>query len=414
MELSDDFAAGRDAAGPGVVMVLESVFPTRGGGGAENQTGNLARYFIGCGMPVRIVVPRWFGDSEPEREIVQGIAVERLSYRRIRLLGTLMMLWRLATWLYRERHSYAAIHAHIAGKMAAVCCVMGRLLGKPVLVKYTGFTDIDATAGRRSWALRLRTAALRRATWIQATSRRAAEALLREGYDSQQVRLVPNAVDVVRFRPQPELRAAACARLGVADAAIVAIYSGRFDPVKGLDVLIQAWERAFAGREDHLLLIVGTGLWQQEIDAMHAAAARLRCGPQLRFLGPQSRVEDIMLAGDFAVLPSRFEGLSNSLLEFMASGLPVLGTRVSGTEDLIDDGVSGLLCAPDDVESLAAGLQDMVARGAAVRSAMGASARARVLECAAIDSIGPRIAALYGLPHLGQRSGAAGGVECAA
>lgn len=395
-------------------MVLESIFPTRGGGGAENQAGNLAKYFLDCGLSVRIVVPRWFGRSESEREIVDGIAVERLSYPRIRLLGAPAMLWRLALWLYRERRSYVAIHAHIAGKMAAVSCVMGRLLGKPVLVKYTGFTDIDAEAGHSSWTRRLRMAALRHATWVQATSRRAADALVRAGFGAQQVRLIPNAVDVERFRPRPELRAAARAQLGLDAGAMVVMYSGRFDAVKGLDVLMQAWERAFAGRADHLLLIVGGGVAPSEIDATHAAAARLRCSPQLRFLGPQRRVEDVMAAVDFAVLPSRFEGLSNSLLEFMACGLAVLGTRVSGTEDLIEHGVTGLMCAPDDVESLAAGLGDMVARGAAGRTALGKHARARVLDYAAIDRIGPQIAALYGVAHLGRHADAPGGTECAA
>lgn len=80
---------------------------------------------------------------------------------------------------------------------------------------------------------------------------------------------------------------------------------------------------------------------------------RLGIDYQVIFIGPSDRVADYFKAADFGILPSEFEGISNALLEAMACGLSMIGSRISGTTDLIIDGESGWLFEPHDVDHLA-------------------------------------------------------------
>ena len=127
---------------PSVLMVLESMFPTKGGGGAETQVRTLGRHLIEQGVPVSLLSPMVGYGSQSPTDVVDGIGVTRISYPKLPAVGALIMLSKLAWLLFRRRHGYTIIHAHIAGNMAAVCCLMGKLLNKPVLVKLTGMTEM--------------------------------------------------------------------------------------------------------------------------------------------------------------------------------------------------------------------------------------------------------------------------------
>ena len=124
------------------LMVLESVFPSRGGGGAEMQVQTLCVELQRRGVPVSVVVPMVNFGPQAASETVDGIPVTRLRYPKIPGLGAIWMLLSFAWLLLRERHRYDVIHSHIAGNMSAVCCLVGKLLGKPVVVKLTGLTEM--------------------------------------------------------------------------------------------------------------------------------------------------------------------------------------------------------------------------------------------------------------------------------
>jgi len=120
-----------------ILMVLEANFPKFGG--AERQLETLANALQQQGHRVRVVLPRLLPEYPAGADRHNGLDLWRIDYPRLRLLGTLVLLLKLSWWLWRERKHYDAIHVHIAHHMGAVAALVGRLLGKPVVLKFSGW-----------------------------------------------------------------------------------------------------------------------------------------------------------------------------------------------------------------------------------------------------------------------------------
>jgi glycosyltransferase involved in cell wall biosynthesis len=138
-------------------------------------------------------------------------------------------------------------------------------------------------------------------------------------------------------------------------------------------------------------LIVGGGRREAEIQQ---AAADLGLSGQVHFLGSRVDVPDLLQAMDTFVLPSYSEGLSLSLLEAMAAGLPVIATAVGGNPELVMDGVTGLLIPAKDAEALAAALERVLADPAWAKE-MGEKARRQVAENYSVERLGREINGIY-------------------
>src|SRR5262249_3256190 len=139
-----------------------------------------------------------------------------------------------------------------------------------------------------------------------------------------------------------------------------------------------------------VLCLAGEG---EERDALERQAARSGAlADSVRFLGRVDAVR-FLHALDAFVLPSRYEGMPNVLLEAMAAGLACVGTTIGGTEDLSEDGRAGLLVPPNEVGALAAALDQL--GDADRREALGRAARARIEAQFAVDIVAERYERLY-------------------
>jgi glycosyltransferase involved in cell wall biosynthesis len=132
---------------------------------------------------------------------------------------------------------------------------------------------------------------------------------------------------------------------------------GRLVPQKAMHVLIDATPALLAADPALRVLIVGDGPLRAELEAQ---AARLGVAHAVRFAGYQEDVVSAYAAMDVFVLPSRDEGFGLVFLEAMAVGVPVVGTRVIGSEDAVDDGVTGLLVPYADSAALAAAVRGIL------------------------------------------------------
>ncbi|MGH7298427.1 MAG: glycosyltransferase family 4 protein, partial [Polyangiaceae bacterium] len=129
--------------------------------------------------------------------------------------------------------------------------------------------------------------------------------------------------------------------------------------------------------------------------ALEASTVALGLRDRVRFHGGLDDVRPLLEEADAAVCSSRSEGLGLGLLEAMATGLPVMGFAVGGVPEIVVDGETGLLCAPGDVDALAARMREASADRARVR-AMGSAARRRVVERFSLASMCRSYAEVYG------------------
>lgn len=172
------------------------------------------------------------------------------------------------------------------------------------------------------------------------------------GIPGRKVVQIINGVDADRFSP-PVSKTQARSKLGLASDGFVVGTVGRLDPVKDFQTLLRGFARMAGGCADTLrprLVIAGSG---PEEARLRALAEELGMAAVVAFLGERGDIPEVMRALDVFVLPSIAEGISNTVLEAMASGLPVVATGVGGNLELVEDGETGFLFAPGDAERLA-------------------------------------------------------------
>ncbi|MEZ5455925.1 MAG: glycosyltransferase family 4 protein [Lysobacteraceae bacterium] len=377
----------RSSLDSSILMVLEANFPKFGG--AERQLETLANALQQQGHRVRVLLPRLLPEYPAGADQHNGLALWRIDYPRLRLIGTLVLLLKLSWWLWRERKSYDAIHVHIAHHMGAVAALVGRLLGKPVVLKFSGWWELERGCLRPDGGIgaALSRWMLRRASGVQAISTRFIEDLKRYGFRPERLHWIPNAVDTQRFEciQHPE----------AGHMPPTVVFVGRLVPEKGLDNLLRAWAMAGEARQGWRLLLVGDGPLRASLLAL---AEALGVADSVVFHGASTHVEQQLAEADIGVLASRFEGLSNTLLECMAAGLPMIATRISGSEDFVQSGRNGWLCAPDSVDSLCEAMQAALRLSAEARRQLGEQARADVVARASIAAVTAQLVRLYRTP----------------
>jgi glycosyltransferase involved in cell wall biosynthesis len=231
----------------------------------------------------------------------------------------------------------------------------------------------------------------RRIDGIVAVSDDVADAFARTtGVPRERITTVPNAVDTDRY-PATVDREQVRRDLGLAPQDRVLIAVGTFKRQKGHAVLLDAFTRIAPGRPDVHLLLVGDGDLRPEIERR---VAELGLGAPVHLLGSRRDVPALLAASDGAVLPSLWEGMSNALVEAMASGLPVVATDVSGTNQVMVDGRTGWLVPPGEDAPLAAAIAALLDDPAEAR-ARGAAARERAVSAFGAGRQVETLVALY-------------------
>lgn len=196
------------------------------------------------------------------------------------------------------------------------------------------------------------------------------------------VRCIANGVDLRRFdgrRSRERIRR----ELGIPAEARVVGTVGRHDPVKDYPTLLRAFAAVASNAPDARLVFCGDGPVNGDLRRL---AAELRIADRTVFTGFRDDVPDVLSAMDVFALPSVTEGMSNAVLEAMASRLPTVATRVGGNGELVIHGVTGTLVPCTAPERFADALAPLVADPAAsVR--MGAAARRRAEERFSLDGM---------------------------
>ncbi|MDD5199514.1 MAG: glycosyltransferase [Terrimicrobiaceae bacterium] len=223
-----------------------------------------------------------------------------------------------------------------------------------------------------------------------------------EAMPPERVTYFPNSVDLSQFRPAAASeRTAARAAFDLPADALIIGGVGRLTPQKNFGLLIEAAAPLLAERADVVVALFGSG---PEEAALRAAAK----GKPVRILGTVADRAAIYRALDVLVLPSRFEGLPMTLLEAMASGVPVLASGVDGVREIATPGEHALLAPSGNAAAFRAALRELCA-GPALRERLAAAALALVRERFDARALAVELEAwyLHDLTRLGSRATAA-------
>lgn len=219
------------------------------------------------------------------------------------------------------------------------------------------------------------------------------------GIPAAKVVVIQNGVDTERFRPgarSGELRR----RFDIGDAPVIG-HVARLAPVKNQPLLVDALARVRDRVPNARLVIVGDG---PDRDALRAHVRMRDLEACVHLAGEARDVPAILREFDVFALPSKAEGTSMSVLEAMASGVPVVASAVGGTPDLLDHGRCGMLVPPNDTEALAAALADLLLASDR-RRALASAARDRVTGSFDEGVVARRYEGLYrGVETLGVAS----------
>ena len=353
--------------------------------GAERQALEQGAELTRRGHSVLVVTQRQPG--LPAVETIRGVEVHR-RIRTIRLgplfgisfvAGTIRALRGL-------RDRYDLIHTH-QGLWEAIATGTGHgwLRGAPTLVQPASsgyFGEAEELARTRGFPS-LRRLILRndRFAAISADIERQWRAL---GVPPERIRRMASGVDAVRFRPGPsamEDRLPSRPRV---------VFTGRLHPQKNLGWLLEVWPEV-ARRTGATLILIGDGPARP---ALEDQARRAGIAKKVRFVGVIADPSEYLRGADAFVLPSVAEGMSNSLLEAMATALPCLASAIGGNRDLLAHDRTGLLLPLDDRMAWSEGLVRVLLSPDLARD-LGAAARRRVEGVFALPRVVDRYEMLY-------------------
>jgi len=211
------------------------------------------------------------------------------------------------------------------------------------------------------------------------------------GARPERIRVIPNGVELDRFRPRregdPDLRRELLGSNGSLLVGSVMSLSAKKNP----GVLVAAAADVARRMPGVRFVLAGEGSLRGEIERQ---AGSLGLGERFRLLGLRDDVPELLRALDILVLPSGREGLPNVVLEAMACGVPVVATAVGGTPELVVEGRTGSLVPPGDASRLASAIMEMASDPERLRS-LGAAAAEHVRSAYGMDAMVSRTIQLY-------------------
>jgi glycosyltransferase involved in cell wall biosynthesis len=223
-----------------------------------------------------------------------------------------------------------------------------------------------------------------------ANSEAVKEYLVGKGLRPEKIRVIYNGVDCRRF-DGPRSPDALRTELGIPPRHSVVGLLARLEPQKDPHTFLRAAAQIAAEIPAVSFLVVGGGGLEA---GLKREAARLGLGGRIIFTGPRRDVGRVLAACDLSVLSSLKEGMSNTILESMAAGLPVVATRVGGNAELIQDGETGFLVPPRDPARLAEAIGRLL-REPSLAKAMGMRAGERVAQRFSVDVMVESTTRLY-------------------
>lgn len=350
-------------------------------GGTEGQCARVAMGLARRGTVQRVAVFHRRGFFLEAVEAACG-PVHEMAIRHLVRPGTLREIARLAAWLRQNRidvlHAWdadAAIFGQFAAAWAGIQLVTSR-------------RDLGQIYPR--WKLALLRRADRQAVRVVANAEAVRNHFIAQGLPENKIVVMPNLLDL---EERDRLAEVPFSRAGELPAGRRLVVVNRLDPEKNVGVLIEALPLVRREFSDAVLVVAGAG---REMPALRAQAVAPGVAGAVCFLGETNEVPALLpLCEIGALVPSRNEGLSNTILEYMAAGLPVLATDCGGNSELVRDGITGRLVPTTADATTVARAWAALLRDRAGAVAMGKIGRGQVERDHAREAVLDQFADLY-------------------
>ncbi|OQB28837.1 MAG: putative glycosyltransferase EpsD [Chloroflexi bacterium ADurb.Bin180] len=369
------------------VRVLELVASSRGGGAAHVR--DLAAGLQQLGYDVWVGMAQDGGNVRPEDLEAKGVIFHRLDFATgfsVSALGRLRGL--LADVQILHLHG---ARAALFGRLALLSLPSG---SRPrSIYSIHGFAAPHYAFARRQLLLGVERLLAPATDWWVCVSNAERQALLSTGIaDPLRVQVIWNGIDTSRFTPERTGQSDTKRDLGLPVDAYVATTICRLFRPRDFGTLLAAFRSVKSELDSAHLLIVGDGPLRSEVENQVRA---LQLKSSVHLLGMRRDIPRLLQASDVLVLSSRgWEGLPLTVLEAMASALPVIASDVGGTREALQDGETGYLYPPGDAATLAS-LLLRLASDPALAAAMGRSGLARVRQYFGVGRMVQETAALY-------------------
>jgi len=331
---------------------------------------------------------RWRAD-------IPGLSFVRVEMPTYPLFREPQYLLGLANSVVRLSHEHPIdiVHAHYAVPHATAAYLAREMLagapnGRPRTLTTLHGTDITLVGSEPGYASVVGFS-IERSDGVTAVS----SALKQQTVDAlkieREIRVIPNFLECAEWRRQPDtaLRRWIC---GARRLDAVVVHVSNFRPVKRVDAVFEIFRRVFA-RARATLVMIGDGPDREPLEQRVSDAG---LAGVVQFVGEQHDLVPWLSAADVFLLPSSQESFGLAALEAMACEVPVVASRVGGLPEVIDDGVTGFLCPPDDLDAMAHRTLELLS-DADKRSAMGRAAADQVRTRFCTSAVVPQYEAFY-------------------
>jgi glycosyltransferase involved in cell wall biosynthesis len=353
------------------LLMLNYEFPPIGGGGGQAHLSLLTQYARRDDLTVDLLT------SAPQPGFTTETFAENVRIHKVGIHKQDLHYWRkteVLEWLRRAKapyrrllhdNSYDLVHAFFGFPSGWLCYRTARRL--PYVISLRG-SDVPGDNARLQWEYKLLGPLVFKPIWKRAAALVACSAGLKDRalrfLPSEQIEVVPNGVDLETFRPAEPAPAAQ-------DQPLKLLTVGRLSATKRLSLLIEAVEHLRATGAQVKLDIIGGGALEAELRQL-LDRKQLRDAVTLAGRHSAREMPEIYCRHNVFVSASSQEGMSNAMLEAMASGLPIVTTRCEGLDELIDD--NGLIVDEATPDALTRAIQTLI-DDPAKRQAMAVAAR---------------------------------------
>lgn len=347
------------------------------GGGAGNASFYILQEFAKIpGLEVDFVTSS-MDDAYHLEKVGEHIFVHRLPIGKNNsnihfqsqkdLLVYTQKAWKFAKTLVKTKH-YDLSHSFFGVPCGYISLKLKKKYGIPYVVSLRG-SDVPGYSERFTLIYKLITPLIkkiwREAQFVVANSEGLKELAL-QSKPQHSVEVIYNGINTQEFRPMPELQK---------NERFEIICVSRVTPRKGIRFLVQAMKVLTEKMSQAHLTVIGEG---NELDSLKNLARALDIEKNVSFLGlvAHEKLAEQYAAADVFVLPSLNEGMSNTMLEALASGLPIVATDTGGTKELVTEGENGFVVKMKDYVDLAEKIEK-IAQNKDLQNSMAAQSRIR-------------------------------------